>query len=843
MNHSVIQRYTVPNNNFIITNNTIISVSNVKSLSTITFPTFVCEKYFSISYNYVCDGIKDCRNGEDEQVCTYKFDSVHVCIIRNPFLCPDSNLHGSKCITTSQVCDMIEDCPDGSDESNCDDCILTQCSPNVCIPDHWLLNCSTINYFRINETSNSMSLLNSNVSEPIVLEFITLCSKTSQVNKTFIEQSQYNSLWTPTCIYMRDRHGTTIGCSDLSHLSNCTNFICPESFFKCRNSYCIPDTFMLDGVLDCPLGEDEEYEKNNYRGLDFSCYEFLKFIYPIYICDGKPNCPRGDDELNCINPICPSGFICMDGTVTVKNTNILLNMSSFSPNTTFLNISGIDVSRSGNMINILILKRLLVFIASRCHINDKTQINAKNCIVYHLDISYNDIAKFTYSDFILQFSNLRFLNASYNDNLSLIPKFYFLRLEHLVSLDLSFTKITQISLNFNGKLRFINFSATNLGSVVLSKSAVYEVIDLRKTRISDTIKEKFFNNITVKGNVLADYKLCCSYFRGEKLLAHQCETEKQPLSTCEDLIGDFLKRVLLWIVAICAVFGNMITLGYRILFERATLHLTYVLFVTCLGVSDLLMGVYLVIIASVDVVYRDVYIVHEMSWKQSTLCEIAGTLATMSSETSTFFILLITLERFLTIRFPFGEHKISKLGKYIVISFAWCLGFFLSIVPLIYPEMSLYATSETCLAFPLRKSNGIAWAYSVTVFLFLNSILFVVIAIGQFLIFITISQHSSKFKTESQASARRADNITVALKLSVVVLSNFICWFPVCVMGIRTVVSDYEVTRETYGWIIALVLPINSALNPVLYTLPRIYKSWTDFKRRKSSQFSRSKNP
>ncbi|XP_013076032.2 G-protein coupled receptor GRL101-like [Biomphalaria glabrata] len=844
MNHLVIQRYTVPNNNFIITYNKIISVSNVKRLITITFPTFVCDKYFTISYNYVCDGINDCFDGEDEQVCTYEYDSLKFCLERNSFLCPDSNLH--KCISDSQVCDMIEDCPDGSDESNCDDCILTQCSPNVCIPYHWLLNCSTINYLIMNETSNDMSLLNSNVSKPIFhnfLEFITLCSKTLQVNKTFIEQSQYNRFWTPTCIYMRDRHGTTIGCSDLSHLSNCTTFICPENFFKCRNSYCIPDTFVLDRVLDCPLGEDEEYEKRNFRGLYFSCYNTFKKIHPIYICDGKPNCPRGDDEQNCINPICPSGFICLDGTVTVKNTNILLNMSSFSPNTTFLNISGIDLSRSDNMINILILKRLLVFIASRCHINDKTQINAKNYIVYHLDISYNDIAKFTYTDFILQFSNLRFLNASYNDNLSLIPKFYFLRLEHLVLLDLSFTKIMHISLNFNGKLRFINVSATNIGTVVLSKSAVYEMIDLRKTRISDTIKETFFNNISVKGKVLADYKLCCSYFRGENLLAHQCEAEEQTLSTCEDLIGDFLKRVLLWIVAIFAVFGNMITLGYRILFERATLHLTYVFFVTCLGVSDLLMGIYLVIIASVDVVYREVYIVHEHSWKQSTLCQIAGTLATLSSETSTFFILFITLERFLTIRFPFGEHKISNFGKYVLISFAWCLGFFLSIVPIMYPDMSLYATSETCLAFPLRKSSGSAWIYSVTVFLFLNSILFVVIAIGQFLIFITISQHSSKFKTENQASARRADNITVALKLSVVVLSNFICWFPVCVMGIRTVVSDYEVTRETYAWIIALVLPINSALNPVLYTLPRISKSWTDFKRRKSSQFSRSKNP
>ncbi|KAK6971009.1 G-protein coupled receptor GRL101 [Biomphalaria glabrata] len=837
------QNYTVPNHNFFITTFGIISVSNVKSLSPITFPTFLCDKYFSISYNYVCDGINDCRNGEDEQVCSYEYKSLEFCLERNSFFCPDPNLLRRKCISESQVCDMIEDCPDGRDESDCDDCILTQCSPNVCIPDHWTLNCSTINYLIVNETSNDENVININVSEPKVnlLEFITLCTKTSQENNTCIKQSQHNNFWTPTCIYMRDRHGNTIGCSDLSHLSNCTTFICPENFFKCRNSYCIPDTFMHDRVLDCPLGEDE-VRQNYYSGSDFSCYNSDKEINPIYICDGKPNCPRGDDELNCMNPICPSGFICLDGTVTVNNTNILLNMSSFSPNTTFLNISGIDVSRSGNIMNILILKRLLVLVASRCHINDKTQTNAKNSFVYYLDISYNDLSKFTYTDFILQFSNLRFLNVSYNDNLSHIPKLYFPRLVHLVSVDLSFTKITRISLNFNEKLRFINFSVTNLDTVVFSNVAEYEMIDLRKTRISDTIKETFFNNFTVKGKVLADYKLCCSYFRGEKLLAHQCEAEEQTLSSCEDLIGDSLKRVLLWIVAICSIFGNMIALGYRILFERATLHLTYVLFVTCLGVSDLLMGIYLVIIASVDVVYRDVYIVHEMSWKQSTLCEIAGTLATLSSETSTFFILLITLERFLTIRFPFGEHKISNMGKYILISLAWGLGFLLSVIPTMYDEKSVYSTNGMCLGFPLRKSSGTAWIYSVTVFLFFNSILFVVIAIGQFLIFLTISQHSSKFKNESQDLTRRADNITVALKLSVVVLSNFICWFPVCIMGIRTVVSDYEVSREAYSWIITLVLPFNSALNPVLYTLPRISKSWTDFKYRKSSQLSKSRN-
>ncbi|XP_055901627.1 G-protein coupled receptor GRL101-like [Biomphalaria glabrata] len=834
------QVYTVPNKNFIRINTEIASISYFGT-TRYKFPKFVCD-YFGSSYNFVCDGFIDCRNEEDEKVCTYLFQDLKDCIQSEKFLCREPNMYGFKCIAKSQVCNMIEDCPDGSDETNCDDCILTQCSPDVCIPDYWSLNCSTANSLKINETNEGISEISTNVSGSLLqnlLDVITICDFTYIKSKVKTNRLvKYNQVWSPKCLYIKDRKGSQMGCSDLSHLSNCRTFKCPIGFSKCWNSYCIPDFYVDDNVMDCPYGEDEIRYQKRHR-FYFRCYQIDKYIHPIYICDGKANCPRGDDELNCID-LCPSGFICIDGTATVNQTDTVLNYTFFAPNLTYLNISGIDVFQNDNFINIFSLKKLLVLIASRCHINDNTKSNAQNSLVYHLDISYNDLSRLTFHDFISQFSNLYFLNVSHNDHLSVIPNYYFLRFQNLISVDLSFTRIKRISLNFNDKIRFLNLSVTNLQNVVFSQYAEYQIVDLRNTLLSDFIKEKFFNNITVTGKVLADYKLCCSYFRGEKLPAHQCEAEEQPLSTCEDLIGHSLKRVLLWIVAFCAVFGNMMALGYRILFERATLHLTYVLFVTCLGVSDLIMGVYLVIIASVDVVYRDVYIVHEMSWKQSTLCQIAGTLATLSSETSTFFILFITLERFLTIRFPFGEHKISKSGKYVLISLAWCFGLFLSVVPILFRDMSLYSNNGMCLGFPLRKSSGTAWIYSVTVFLFFNSILFVVIAIGQFLIFITISQHSSKFKSESQALARRADNITVALKLSVVVLSNFICWFPVCVLAIRTVFSDYEVTLETYAWIIVLVLPFNSALNPVLYTLPRISKSWMDFKRRQSTRVSKS---
>lgn len=66
---------------------------------------------------------------------------------------------------------MIEDCPDGSEETNCDDCILTQCSPHVCISDHWVFNCSIIDQEEINDFSKGLGF-GKNVSNSNLLHIL-----------------------------------------------------------------------------------------------------------------------------------------------------------------------------------------------------------------------------------------------------------------------------------------------------------------------------------------------------------------------------------------------------------------------------------------------------------------------------------------------------------------------------------------------------------------------------------------------------------------------------------------------------------------------------------------------
>ncbi|KAJ8302246.1 hypothetical protein KUTeg_021233 [Tegillarca granosa] len=63
-----------------------------------------------------------------------------------------------------------------------------------------------------------------------------------------------------------------------------------------------------------------------------------------------------------------------------------------------------------------------------------------------------------------------------------------------------------------------------------------------------------------------------------------------------------------------------------------------------------------------------------------------------------------------------------------------------------------------------------------------------------------------------QLGSRQKKEAAVARSLFMVVLTDFLCWFPVGIMA------------DVYVWVTVFVIPINSALNPFLYTFSSILK-------------------
>ena len=102
------------------------------------------------------------------------------------------------------------------------------------------------------------------------------------------------------CIYKVDKNGILETCRNGKHLQNCSDFNCQKKFkFKCPGYYCIPMGYVCDGKIDCPRGFDEINCMNHSCIGLFHCLGTSQCIFVADICDGIQDCVNRDDEFNC----------------------------------------------------------------------------------------------------------------------------------------------------------------------------------------------------------------------------------------------------------------------------------------------------------------------------------------------------------------------------------------------------------------------------------------------------------------------------------------------------------------------------------------------------------------
>ncbi|XP_059176221.1 G-protein coupled receptor GRL101-like [Physella acuta] len=290
-----------------------------------------------------------------------------------------------------------------------------------------------------------------------------------------------------------------------------------------------------------------------------------------------------------------------------------------------------------------------------------------------------------------------------------------------------------------------------------------------------------------------------------------------------------VKRCLIWLVALIGSSGNAIVIGYRFFYEKHLLKQGYRMFVTNLGLSDFIMSVYLLIIAGADVYYRDDYVLYDTEWRDSSLCKAAGFLATLSSETSLLFVLLITLDRYFIFKNPLKQVKLSQVTLVSISALVWTLGIAISTVPILFPDWQVYSSNAMCLALPVKLTHQLGWTFSLIIYIVINFIIMLLVIVGQIVVFKYIAMPSNSI---INSSVQKKREITVAKNLSLVVISNVLCWLPVCVIGLLSA-AGHIFSSETYGWLVVVVVPLNSAINPVLYTLPVAYAAFNELKQRR----------
>ncbi|XP_046351940.2 G-protein coupled receptor GRL101-like [Haliotis rufescens] len=383
-------------------------------------------------------------------------------------------------------------------------------------------------------------------------------------------------------------------------------------------------------------------------------------------------------------------------------------------------------------------------------------------------------------------------------HLDTIEEDLFSHLGHLQKLDLSNSGITTVKDGaFNG-LQYLRQLYLQTNSIITyGQYIVKDLINLVELH-TDT------NN------------LCCPHYRPARL--ENCFSPEASISSCKDLMANSFLRVAIWVLCIATLTGNILSIGLRICWERRSFMNGYSVFVTHLAVSDFIMGLYLLIIAIADTRYQGIYVLKDQEWRSSVFCKIAGFLSTLSSEASALFISLITVDRFLVIKYPFQQIKITFRSAMAWSVLVWIAAGVIAGIPLL-PQLSnweFYNKNGACLAVPFFTEKKPGWIYSACVFIGLNFVAFIFIAFGQYSIYRKIKEVSVMSNQD-----RGSQDVEVAKRLLLIVSTDFLCWFPVGIMSLLAL-TGIKIGVEMFAWTAVFILPVNSALNPFLYAVPAV---------------------
>ena len=417
---------------------------------------FQCKDGTYIDETSVCDKISDCKDGTDEKICncnntadnaaTCKYipDGKSLQKFCSPFYF--TCLSSQKCIPYGKVCNSHIDCMYAEDEI-CENqnvinklpiSTFTCTKSNIAIPsflvDDLIPDCPSIEdelqYFNlITDPSHIHIFCNSNKELPCVPGH-THCF---QMDKLCVFEFQYN-----TTILKHCRNG--------AHLYNCTNFQCSEHF-KCQMSYCTPFELICDGKWDCPQGDDEiNCQSFSFPNL-FKCKNQTKCLHLSKICNNKNDCQFGDDELWCIHDsllVCPKECTCFSQSIICSHFDEFLYHHIWISVKYFKCFSCNILQSSSNHLSIF---QSILFLNIKDYLFSSSCISKDNSIsiifsLKHLDISFNRLIT-TRSFCFISLKNLTIFYLQHNLISNVEDNSFYLLLS-LQLLDLSRNKIKKL---------------------------------------------------------------------------------------------------------------------------------------------------------------------------------------------------------------------------------------------------------------------------------------------------------------------------------------------------------------------------------------------------------------
>ena len=452
------------------------------------------------------------------------------------------------------------------------------------------------------------------------------------------------------------------------------------------------------------------------------------------ICNDVADCPFKDDEMQCdlLHAICPQGCVCLNYAIWCEKTTFktLWNLKFVSFYITFSNL-GVLAAET-------ILQNQDVF-----HINLSHNALPPVCLqssaseINLVDLSHNKITHIK-SNCFHSLSQL-FLLTLKNNFMNYLESFSIRNISSAFSIDLSDNNLTALS-------TYSITNATNIVYLLLTNNPILSIITQ-----AISVQSIYFIHA-------GQHSVCCNQ------IANQCTSSF--VEPCRALLPTLTFKVIFPIVFVSVLAFNLFSIMTNIwtLWKQHLLHKKYGkinkrlawpynFIVLSINVTDILCGVYLLIIWYGDMLYESSFPAKKYVWTNSILCSFATIVVLLFNLLSPLLSAFLSVSRYVAVRYPFSwtcrSLKFTYRTLIVIVSFTL---FFTAVIQTIFQLVCETAVTGLCLLFVQPEFASCLFITILTHFVAVLLITVVILnATIHFIIVVTLQESrqiaSSNFST------------------------------------------------------------------------------------------------
>ncbi|VEN63133.1 unnamed protein product [Callosobruchus maculatus] len=482
------------------------------------------------------------------------------------------------------------------------------------------------------------------------------------------------------------------------------------------------------------------------------------------------------------------------------------------------------------------VERLILSHCNITEIHPGALVQLENTKLLHLD---NNHIKYLPQNIFAKENKLEALSLMYNSLMKIHPR-AFVYLQNLQELDLRGNKLEEIDkrvleplLNLrilylqNNQIKYVG--ASNFPTIPLEKlslvdnkiinlerSAFSNLGELRNLFLSHNQLEKLKNGTFLNLGYLEALTLNKNYIKQIEIAVFQdvpilqslqlktmfemcssalhvrnCYPKGDGISNQEHMLAKPILRICVWVMGAIGCTGNVVVLLGR--HFAPTNNVVHSLYLRNLAFSDLLMGVYLFIIAGEDLNYRGVYLRYQWAWRHSFVCKLCGFLSTLSCESSVLILSLVTWDRFVSVTQPLARKQPSPKTAAATLLLLWCIATLVAFAPITplgsdYFGDEFYGNNGVCLSLHIHEPYAKGWQYSAVMFILINTMALIFISYAYLRMINEIRASGVACRSTRQSQ----DRDKVAQRFGIIVLTDCLCWVPVIAVKLIALAVDFE---------------------------------------------------